>query len=931
MFSPGQACVASDASSFCCVPGFRCSASSSGGGGGGGGGGNDAQVGACEPVPASELTYAFAAARGAVAGAADAFEAGRALEAALTSGGGASSADGRCASRDSSSAAAAAATPLAAAWCVERRLLPGDACDPSASPAVECCPDGYSCAEDGGGGGGGDASSNNSNASFRCRVAVTASALSAATEPLAPAAAASPALRAAVATTAARAAAAAAQQGSCTDDAAATTTTTTAAAEEASLRAGAAATLRPAAAASAAAALPFPPPELPADACSCRVDAQGRRVPAPCPSAWDLSPPSASSPPPALRVNTKTGVLETDPPAAGGTPPLARLRGVNWFGWETGQKNLDGLWAYCDDAGDPSSAACPPGAQIPPASAVAQGDRDAMKAYWWGKRTSTNDFASVVHAIKLLGFNAVRVPFTFAELAAPLPANGDGSGRAPGEFALCLRDDLDALAFSRLADPALDPAALRRSAGGGAASSFPRYAGAPHPPPPEFWPAGPSARAQCDLPWEAPLAGGVSDPSRGDRTLRLTTCNWYLPQAPGTAAIHRFLFQVEYLVSQGLYVVLSYHPTAPRDAATADARLFAANWGNLWRALAARPAYAAKLRGRVLPDLLNEGSRYGCMYEREAVVASGDGAGAPACAPMAAALSAATAALQAADRLLPGVLVNGLGQSGTPADVAPGGNADCVGAGTCFRGMPWGDGFVTRRSVFASGAPRASNPSSLFAAPSSSSSSSSTPPATPLASILALSPHAYPVSITGWDLYTQQNPSLSQRFNASFGLKAAGRDALYSGRRLPRRPPVLLGEVGVRDDADNGVGAPNADTTRWRQEDLAWLADVRRYFASSFLRVRALPASSSSSSPPPGRRPVAAASASRGRPASSYPLSWFFWSWNANSGDTKGLVGPATTWRVIQWTKVRALVSELGLRPWYCDFAPAEACRMSTA
>jgi hypothetical protein len=28
-----------------------------------------------------------------------------------------------------------------------------------------------------------------------------------------------------------------------------------------------------------------------------------------------------------------------------------------------------------------------------------------------GKRTLTNDFATVVHRIKLLGFNAVRLPF----------------------------------------------------------------------------------------------------------------------------------------------------------------------------------------------------------------------------------------------------------------------------------------------------------------------------------------------------------------------------------------------------------------------------------------------------------------------------------------------------------------------------------------
>lgn len=873
MFLPGEACVSELAPGTrgCCVTGFRCS------------GGDGAVRGTCEPVPASELTYSFAEARGVVAGAANAYEAGKALEnaasttSALKDRAGGLTTTGGCRAAGNNNAAAA--------WCAERRLLPGDACDPNASPTVECCPDGYACS-----GGDEDAAA---ASVFQCRLAVTASALSAATEPLAPAAEQAPALRAAIAATAASAAQCA---GGGSDPGSSSSSSSSAA----PLRAGEPLAASPAAAAAAASVLPFPPPPMPADACSCRVDAQGRRVPAPCPSPWDLA--GSTVPIPALRVNTATGVLELEPPNRTITPPLARLRGLNYFGWETGQQNFDGLWAYCDDIG--GGAFCPPGAQIPPSGdgqAVSSADRDRLRAYFWGKRTSTNDFASVVHAIKLLGFNAVRVPFSFAELAAPIRDTADG--RAPGEYALCLRDDLDALAFSRLADPNLDQAALRAAAANGAAPSFPRYSGALHPPPSRFWPTDPAARAKCDLGWEAPLIGGYTDPSRNDAVLRLTSCNYYLPQAPGMAAIHRFLFQIEYLVSQGLYVVLSYHPSAPRDATTADARLFASNWGNLWRSIAALPSYATKLRGRILPDLLNEGSRYGCMYERAAVVASGDGAGAPSCAPTAQAMMMATMALRAADPKLPGVLFNGVGQSGTPPDVAPGGNADCVGAGTCFPGMPWGDGYVTRRASFQP-APRASNASALFA-------SSTSREAATVAALLALSPHTYPVSITGWGLDTQKNPSLSARFNASWGLKVAGRDLLYSGRRLARRPPALLGEIGMFDDGDNGIGAPNADTTRLRPEDLVWLSDVRRYFEAPWLRVPAIR--------PTTRVPT-------GRAASDYPLSWFFWSWNANSYDTKGLIGPVSSWRVVQWTKVRALVKELGLRPWYCQYAPG-ACQ----
>jgi hypothetical protein len=41
------------------------------------------------------------------------------------------------------------------------------------------------------------------------------------------------------------------------------------------------------------------------------------------------------------------------------------------------------------------------------------GDADQARINfgWVGKRTATHDFATVVHRIKLLGFNAVRLQF----------------------------------------------------------------------------------------------------------------------------------------------------------------------------------------------------------------------------------------------------------------------------------------------------------------------------------------------------------------------------------------------------------------------------------------------------------------------------------------------------------------------------------------
>lgn len=45
------------------------------------------------------------------------------------------------------------------------------------------------------------------------------------------------------------------------------------------------------------------------------------------------------------------------------------------------------------------------------------------------------------------------------------------------------------------------------------------------------------------------------------------------------------------------------------------------------------------------------------------------------------------------------------------------------------------------------------------------------------------------------------------------------------------------------------------------------------------------------------------------------PVGWAWWAVNANSGDTGGLVTPS--WQSVMWVKVRYLVDKMGLRPWY--------------
>ncbi len=49
-------------------------------------------------------------------------------------------------------------------------------------------------------------------------------------------------------------------------------------------------------------------------------------------------------------------------------------------------------------------------------------------------------------------------------------------------------------------------------------------------------------------------------------------------------------------------------------------------------------------------------------------------------------------------------------------------------------------------------------------------------------------------------------------------------------------------------------------------------------------------------------------------PPCSIP-NWFYWCYNANSGDTGGLVDDM--WRNLEWIKIDFLTTQLGLRAWY--------------
>jgi hypothetical protein len=122
---------------------------------------------------------------------------------------------------------------------------------------------------------------------------------------------------------------------------------------------------------------------------------------------------------------------------------------------------------------------------------------------WAGGNRSDTDFAALVYQIKLLGFNAVRLPFTFTDLRH----------RGRRQTQTCADDARPAWA-RRASDPEVTPA--------------PDFESAPTPS------------------LEVPLADWEK-----------AICNSYIPKNTTTHTGERLLWTVQYLVASGLYVVVS--------------------------------------------------------------------------------------------------------------------------------------------------------------------------------------------------------------------------------------------------------------------------------------------------------------------------------------------------------------------------------------
>ena len=178
------------------------------------------------------------------------------------------------------------------------------------------------------------------------------------------------------------------------------------------------------------------------------------------------------------------------------------LMGLNWFGFDCGATMADGLWG--------------------------------------GKDATAQDFANVVYRIKLLGFNAVRLPFSFRDLYEKSPK------------------------WLNTRCTSTRPSSVSASA-----------AGTPPPPGDAF---------------------AVSTPPG--------TCNSYMPQQN---TLDRFLWTVDYLARNGLYVMLDNQFNLDQTA-TQQPALWVQRWTDLATKLTQRYPLAASMS---LIDILNEPDAWG--------------------------------------------------------------------------------------------------------------------------------------------------------------------------------------------------------------------------------------------------------------------------------------------------------------------------------
>jgi hypothetical protein len=201
---------------------------------------------------------------------------------------------------------------------------------------------------------------------------------------------------------------------------------------------------------------------------------------------------------------------------AGGKP--LTINGLNWFGFNVPMGVVDGLWA--------------------------------------GGTDLATDFGKIAYQLKLLGFNAVRLPYTHRNLLNTQVSDVVRECAPTGEADL----------KKRVTDPDKWSIAETKALPHNVSPMFNRQAG---------------------------------------------NCNTYLP---GASNMDRFLFVIQQFIAQGMYVVLDYQPMGT-EAHAYDLNSFASQWALVWKKVTCLPNFGADIAGRVFVDVMNEPDSMGIRWE----------------------------------------------------------------------------------------------------------------------------------------------------------------------------------------------------------------------------------------------------------------------------------------------------------------------------
>lgn len=169
----------------------------------------------------------------------------------------------------------------------------------------------------------------------------------------------------------------------------------------------------------------------------------------------------------------------------------------------------------------------------------------------------------------------------------------------------------------------------------------------------------------------------------------------------------------------------------------------------------------------------------------------------------------------------------------------------------------WGDGFCTNPQIISQYG--LSDPNPFFQALLTK----------PYLNQVIISPHVYPPSVTHTSI-DYSGTGLWNRLSTSFGYLT--QQGYCSGSNPCKIFPVAIGEFGSEFATSTDIQSMN---------------DISSYLNNTGGAEDGL---------------------------HQAVTNWFYWDWNANSGDTGGIVD--NDWRTILWNKVEYLTN-IGLKPWY--------------